>query len=366
MKIKQVVGEHKKGVRAVKYNAKPQTHIEPPKPRNFVAKNATTSGAGAHKDKKKAAKQGEVKHKAQSIPMGEADAGISKDKETKFHAKLDKLVHNTFGKRDDEVGETRYGRRDAYQRDYDSSISGMDTSRRYRQVDDEANLMYRYNSETGKLVQKMVDVRDEREAKSMGYRYEWKDALRVANIIQSKFNPNKFVQKQGDKWVPVNPFKDKEAKSDDVAEGEGKVTAVDPAKGVEITNPETGVKTTIPPKMSSALAPDKTNPNRYTLNPQAVSGGDEKDTASGPKVGSQVAIPDQATEEDMMVPPSDSQSPIHGGTVDGDEAGNRDHDTIIHLLKKLAGVREMDNGPVSVQVGSKGDMLGMMKKLGGL
>ena len=35
------------------------------KPRNFVAKNAgaTTSGAGAHKDKKKAAKQGEVKHK---------------------------------------------------------------------------------------------------------------------------------------------------------------------------------------------------------------------------------------------------------------------------------------------------------------
>lgn len=35
------------------------------KPRNFVAKNAgaTTSGAGAHKDKKKAMKQGDVKHK---------------------------------------------------------------------------------------------------------------------------------------------------------------------------------------------------------------------------------------------------------------------------------------------------------------
>jgi hypothetical protein len=50
------VTEHKKGVRAMKYTAKP---------RNFVAKNAaaTTSGAGAHKDKKKAAKQGDVKHK---------------------------------------------------------------------------------------------------------------------------------------------------------------------------------------------------------------------------------------------------------------------------------------------------------------
>ena len=32
-------------------------------PRNFVAKNAKTSGAGAHKDKKKAEKQGDVKHK---------------------------------------------------------------------------------------------------------------------------------------------------------------------------------------------------------------------------------------------------------------------------------------------------------------
>ena len=32
-------------------------------------------------------------------------AGISKDQETKFHAKLDKLVHNTFGKRKDEIEE---------------------------------------------------------------------------------------------------------------------------------------------------------------------------------------------------------------------------------------------------------------------
>jgi hypothetical protein len=36
---------------------------EAPKPRNFVAKNAKMGGAGQHKDKKKAAKQGNVKHK---------------------------------------------------------------------------------------------------------------------------------------------------------------------------------------------------------------------------------------------------------------------------------------------------------------
>ena len=33
------------------------------KPRNFVAKNAKMGGAGQHKDKKKAQKQGDVKHK---------------------------------------------------------------------------------------------------------------------------------------------------------------------------------------------------------------------------------------------------------------------------------------------------------------
>ena len=42
------------------------------KPRNFVAKNATTSGAGAHKDKKKAAKQGDVKHKKDLMPVEES------------------------------------------------------------------------------------------------------------------------------------------------------------------------------------------------------------------------------------------------------------------------------------------------------
>jgi hypothetical protein len=45
--------------------------IEPSKPRNFVAKNAIQGGAGAHKDKKKADKQGDVKHKSKAIPMDE-------------------------------------------------------------------------------------------------------------------------------------------------------------------------------------------------------------------------------------------------------------------------------------------------------
>jgi hypothetical protein len=41
------------------------------KPRNFVAKNQKTAGAGAHKNKKKADKQGDVKHKGKAM----AEAG---------------------------------------------------------------------------------------------------------------------------------------------------------------------------------------------------------------------------------------------------------------------------------------------------
>jgi hypothetical protein len=48
------ISEHKKGVRAMKYTSKP---------RNFVAKNAVSTGAGEHTDKKKQEKKGKVKHK---------------------------------------------------------------------------------------------------------------------------------------------------------------------------------------------------------------------------------------------------------------------------------------------------------------
>ncbi len=62
MKITQLLDEGKKGVKAPKHTIKP---------RNFVAKNAVQSGAGAHKDKKKAAKQGDTKHKNKEVDMAE-------------------------------------------------------------------------------------------------------------------------------------------------------------------------------------------------------------------------------------------------------------------------------------------------------
>jgi hypothetical protein len=50
------------------------------KPRNFVAKNQQTAGAGAHKDKKRAEKQGDVKHKKQAVPMEGVAEGYKEER----------------------------------------------------------------------------------------------------------------------------------------------------------------------------------------------------------------------------------------------------------------------------------------------
>jgi hypothetical protein len=52
---------------------KAKEFIPASKPRNFVAKNQKTAGAGAHKDMKRAEKQGNVKHKKDLVPMEERD-----------------------------------------------------------------------------------------------------------------------------------------------------------------------------------------------------------------------------------------------------------------------------------------------------
>jgi hypothetical protein len=57
-----------------------KTTKDKPEVRNFVAKNAPKAGAGAHKDKKKAEKQGDIKHKKELVPMDEERTEV-KDKD---------------------------------------------------------------------------------------------------------------------------------------------------------------------------------------------------------------------------------------------------------------------------------------------
>ena len=59
-----------------------KTTKDKPAVRNFVAKNAPKAGAGAHKDKKKAEKQGDTKHKKELVPMDEERTEV-RDKDGK-------------------------------------------------------------------------------------------------------------------------------------------------------------------------------------------------------------------------------------------------------------------------------------------
>jgi hypothetical protein len=110
----------------------------------------------------------------------------------------------------DILSESRWDRRDAYQRDYDSSQSGF--GRGHRDMSDESNLLYIYKNE--RVMQRMVGNHEERQARAEGYCDTPEQALRKHNIIRSKFDPKKWVQKHGDKWVQVYPFGKPELEED--------------------------------------------------------------------------------------------------------------------------------------------------------
>ena len=73
-----------------------------------------------------------------------------------------------------------------------------------RDMSDESNLLYIYKND--RVHQAMISNRVEREARAQGYRDTPEQALKMHGIVKSKFKPGKWVQKQGDKWVPVYPF----------------------------------------------------------------------------------------------------------------------------------------------------------------
>jgi hypothetical protein len=97
---------------------------------------------------------------------------------------------------------------------------------------DEANLMYRYNAETGRLGQRSISNHDERAAHHQGYRDSPEEALKVHGIIKSKFKPGKWVQKQGNSWPEVFPFGKPEGVSETASAG-----ATSSSMGGTIENP---------------------------------------------------------------------------------------------------------------------------------
>lgn len=279
-----IVYEHKKGVKAVKYNKKPQSHIEPPKPTNPVAKNANAAigggAAGAHKDAKKASQavRGQ-KHKNAEMAEGWRD------------------------------------RRDAYQRDYDSSVAGMgkrdslayqldggandegwDEEPRQRRhshyTPQQSSGMYFYN----------VPPEKEGDARLYGLRQSksGKWYSKTQNTMADKlFGPGRY-------WKPKN-----EATGDAV----GTVSSTTPDGKVKIKT-ATG---------------DEIETSKDALIPGASGTLQMKPDAAGDtlKPGAKVVSTEDTAEEDMLAHQNDSESPIHG------EPSSHKH---ILVLKKLAGL----------------------------
>lgn len=78
------------------------------KPRNFVAKNAVNTGAGAHKDKKKSEKQGDVKHKKSLMPMENTLSELSTEKLAQYKKAAGADARKADAAKDYERGNKRF------------------------------------------------------------------------------------------------------------------------------------------------------------------------------------------------------------------------------------------------------------------
>jgi len=130
-----------------------------------------------------------------------ADTGYHGDDD--FEQIYDRMLDNI---------EADYGQQGVAEggRNYDDNRTGF--GRPERDMSDESNLLYIYKD--GRVKQRMVSNRVEREARAEGFRDTPEQALKMHGIIPSKFKPGKWIQKQGDQWVDVYPF----GKPNDIAE----------------------------------------------------------------------------------------------------------------------------------------------------
>jgi len=240
MKRNDIIGEHKKGVKAIKYNAKPKTHSEPPKPRNPVAKNATAAigggGAGAHKDKKKAAKQGETKHK-KAPELAEVSLGDYRNKALKQKAQSQmgamfakdpaEREKNlaTFNKR--EKGLNRVKARD-------------ETARKADQARQLADLV----SRLPELKAEYAAMRD--KYKSLGGS-NWQYADREQNLSDRERAARSMEGPMNNLWRQIQAAEKAQGSSTTTEEAPvaGKVSQVT-AKDVTIDDPTQGIKITAP------------------------------------------------------------------------------------------------------------------------
>jgi hypothetical protein len=322
MKINHVISEHKKGIKAVKYNKKPQDpaaahakakeKLKPIKPMEGYNINGVDA---QHERELKAHHKAELKKKA--------DAGDENAKKRlqalhdKEQARRDEF--NARMERESIQQENRWGRRDF---GYDDS--GMSL----RPGNDEGPDSWDYSAAHDR-----IGAGDPRPYRNRQYQQQ-ADVPHDVHIngrkwktFGSKSHAENVARKlaANGKTVHVKASLTDEAAGDPV----GTVQSATP-DGKVVIKTDSGVVNTD----KDALMPGATPQDPLQMKPDAAGGA----LKPGAKVVS--------TAEDILPPPADSQSPIHGGTVHGDEGrDDSEHNEIIQLLKRLAhrdGIDEAD------------------------
>ena len=367
-----IVHEHKKGVRAVKYNAKPQSHIEPPKPRNPVAKNAGAAigggAAGAHKNEKKASQavRGQ-KHKAAELAemdsqgytgsrddykLGDPEGTGKAAKAKEFAKKALDILNKQYDDEEewydrhgnpspngaydagghyhmDRDVEEMYGRKSSYYNpmDYERDQQRqMDWEKRdFKRREMEHELGHEDDPDFERKLKQQAMDRD---------RGPW--YLKVdGKILKVKGEPKVFDWKKGANNYALAVLKNK-------PELQGKIflTKKNQDDQVEATGDALGTISSVTPdgKVSiKTTTGDEIKTDQSALMPGASGTVQMKPDAAGDtlKPGAKVVSTEDTAEEDMLSPqkPGDSQSPI---------SGDEDHDEMSKLLvlklKRLAGL----------------------------
>jgi hypothetical protein len=353
MKRNEILGEQKKGVKAVKYNKKPKDataefgkakeKLAPQKPLEEGAVKELTMDLKSMTDEEfqsrykmsKAEARANLKKKEQgvaeglgkTIKRGMAGWGaFDKDKPADVVKRVkdqdtdtlkglsnrgstgkgspaelqQKAISRELKKRGEQgVAEGYRDRRDAYQRDYDSSVSGMGRRQSQAYQDDGGANDERHDLDPsewyivkdGKMFKITVYPHQEQEARARG------------------FSP---TREQAKARADANTGSTDEAMGDEV----GKITKVDPATK----------KATLTKADGSSMEVDST-----ALKP--TPDGKMQMDAPDLKTGTSVVSTENSVLTELDPPPNDSSSPI---------PGDNDHDEISKLLvtrlKRLAGL----------------------------
>jgi hypothetical protein len=300
MKRNDIIGEHKKGVKAVKYNAKPKTHSEPPKPRNPVAKNASATigggGAGAHKDKKKAAKQGDVKHK-KAPELAEVSLGNYRDKalKQKAQSQMGAIFARDPAEREKNTA-TFYKREKGLNR-----LKARDE--KARKADQERQL--------ADLVGRLPELKAEYAAMKDKYKSlggsNWQYADREQNLTDREREARSMEGPMNNLWRQISAAEKAQGSSNEATSvGEeapiaGKVSQVT-AKDVTIDDPTQGIKITAP---INRLVKDATGKLTLTKPAAGAALGAVGAQSQQDKIqaGAAVSIQPDAMEESDVVSP---------------------------------------------------------------